>query len=297
MTEPAVPEALQRAAEAAAAAIAGIVREPRDTEAKVRRATENLARIFIRHVLAAKVCADPEHALLSHKVSDWAESKAMTDLLGCGGSYADLEREANELALRAEAAEQALAAAQAERDSERERCRTITVGYRQMRKDIDAALGVTSEERQAETGAAGLRSAVMLLLKRYDAAKHRAEETTEPTQAELVTALEDQLGEATANWHDALVAKSAAEARVLEVEAELSMANDALTEARIAAGDDDRPFLDDVVSNLKAERDRLRALLLDADHEWALWAEKWMATLDTLGRLAARVARLEREHS
>jgi len=65
-------------------------------------------------------------------------------------------------------------------------------------------------------------------------------------------------------------ARKALAARDEEIErlrGELDQANDALLTAREAAGKDDRPFLDDTVGALKAERDALKLRVAELERE------------------------------
>ena len=104
-TEPAVPEALQRAAEAVATEVLGFANRYQRPDA------DELSDIFIRHVLAAKVCVEPEHQefMRCEAVCSICHGEAPECVCWCHDNPIKLRR-------RAEAAEQALAAAQAERD-------------------------------------------------------------------------------------------------------------------------------------------------------------------------------------
>jgi len=97
---------------------------------------------------------------LADKLSDWALSDDMTNILGAGGSYVELEKTCNELALRAEKAEaeverlrEALTAAQvAANKSEAEVARLVNL------KRADFELLSVNERLREELTAAQVRS-------------------------------------------------------------------------------------------------------------------------------------------
>ncbi len=125
-TEPAVPEALQRAVDDAIEAWhAGYDNCPHTASTRRLECAVCLHWFIIRHVLAAKVCTEPEHEIIA---------------CVCGRlMLAPHVRCCDCLAERAESAEEALAAAQAERD-EALKCQDCTEYRHKIYRERDAAL-------------------------------------------------------------------------------------------------------------------------------------------------------------
>ena len=103
-----------------------------------------------------------------------------------------------------------------ERDALRARVDGLVKKNTTQLKRIDTALGITADERQEETGEAGIVSAVTILLKKCDTLQAKLQEEEKVTQGyrDQHVALHERL--------------EAAAARIERLEAELAQANSAM---------------------------------------------------------------------
>ena len=97
------PETLPEIAERLEGSLAHqILAALREVEARGEQSAAKLGGALLDSAVES---AEARVAKLADKLSDWALSDDMTNILGAGGSYVELEKTCNELALRAEKAE------------------------------------------------------------------------------------------------------------------------------------------------------------------------------------------------